>query len=275
VLRAYMSFYNPINTFRTLLSIRNDSVSPKRLDVSMSSGRSGCLLTIPRMLAWAWRLKRGPIEPYSGLTATRIPMIDANSGQEINWAIEHVPMQNVPSDQATTGEQHSTVHAGVLSAHGQNTVDVGNPDVQPLGRSLMDNPEPTAYDRAESEEIAIQIQIELRLLLSIERSLRTTLQWMTRERGNTRKLSTLRSIARSFERQLSRTRVLADQPGYLHLITAATPDLTSEVQELRKARETLQAGFEGIVLRLEYVSPDDADALQSKSVSSLNATLTA
>jgi hypothetical protein len=127
----------------------------------------------------------------------------------------------------------------------------------------MDSPEPTAYERAESEEIATQIQIELRLLLSIERSLRTTLQWMTRERGNTRKLSTLRSVARSFERQLSRTRVLADQPGYLHLITAATPGLTSEVQELCRARETLQAGFEGIVLRLEYVSPDDADALQS------------
>jgi hypothetical protein len=126
----------------------------------------------------------------------------------------------------------------------------------------VDNPEPTAYDRAESEEIAIQIQIELRLLLSIERSLRTTLQWMTRERGNTRKLSTLRSVARSFERQLSRTRVLADQPGYLHLITAAAPDLMGEVGDLRKAREALQSGFEEIVLRLEYVSPDDADALE-------------
>ena len=124
----------------------------------------------------------------------------------------------------------------------------------------MDNPEPTAYDRAESEEIATQIRIELRLLLNIERSLRTTLQWMTRERGNTRKLSTLRSVARSFERQLSRTRVLADQPGYLHLITAAAPDLTGEVRDLRKARESLQTGFEGIVLHLEYVSPNDADA---------------
>jgi hypothetical protein len=85
---------------------------------------------------------------------------------------------------------------------------------------------------------------------------------MTRDRGNNRKLSTLRSVARSFERQLTRTRVLADQPGYMHLITAATPDLTGEVQGLRKAREALQTGFEGIVLRLEYVSPDDAEAFQ-------------
>lgn len=126
----------------------------------------------------------------------------------------------------------------------------------------MDNPEPTAYDRAESEAIATQIRIELRLLLSIERSLRTALQWMTRERGNNRKLSTLRSVARSFERQLARTRVLADQPGYLHLITSVTPELTGEVQDLRKAREALQAGFEDIALRLEYVSPDDAEAFE-------------
>ena len=126
----------------------------------------------------------------------------------------------------------------------------------------MDNPEPTAYDRAESEGIAAQIQIELRVLLNIERALRIALQWMTRERGNNRKLSTLRSVARLFERQLSRTRVLADQPGYLHLITAATPELTSEVQELRRAREALQTGFEEIVLHLEYVSPDDANAFE-------------
>lgn len=126
----------------------------------------------------------------------------------------------------------------------------------------MDNPEPTAYDRAESGEIAKQIRIELRLLRSIERSLRTTLQWMTRERGNNRKLSTLRSVTRSFERQLTRTRVLADQPGYMHLVTVANPGLSDEVQSLQKAREALQTGFEGIVLRLEYVSPDDAGAFQ-------------
>jgi hypothetical protein len=48
----------------------------------------------------------------------------------------------------------------------------------------------------------------------------------------------------------------------MRLITDATPDLADEVQDLRKAREALQTGFEGIVLRLEYVSPDDAEAFQ-------------
>ena len=120
--------------------------------------------------------------------------------------------------------------------------------------------EPTAYNVAESQEIAKQMEVELALLLSIEQSFRIALQWMTRDRGNTRKLSTLRFVARSFERQLTRTRVLADHGGYMHLITDTKPHLASEVKALRNAREELQADFERIILRLEYVSPDDAVA---------------
>jgi hypothetical protein len=118
--------------------------------------------------------------------------------------------------------------------------------------------EPTAYNIAESQEIAKQIEVELALLLNIEQSFRIALQWMTRGRGNSRKLSTLRFVARSFERQLTRTRVLADHGGYMHLITDTQPHLASEVKALRNAREELQSDFEGIIVRLEYVSPDDA-----------------
>jgi hypothetical protein len=56
------------------------------------------VLTVPRLLAWAWRLKRGPIEVYPGLQRARIPMRDATSGQEINWSIEHLPsLPNLPA----------------------------------------------------------------------------------------------------------------------------------------------------------------------------------
>lgn len=94
LLRAYASFYNPVNTVRALLDIRKDSVSPKRF-MHQFIGQIGLLLTVPRMLAWAWRLKRGPIEPYDGLAPARIPMIDAASGAETNWAIEHVPAERL------------------------------------------------------------------------------------------------------------------------------------------------------------------------------------
>ena len=118
--------------------------------------------------------------------------------------------------------------------------------------------EPTAYNIAEAQEIAKQMEVELALLLNIEQSFQTVLQWMTRDRGNSRKLSTLRFVARSFERQLTRTRVLADHGGYMHLIADTQPHLDSEVKALRNAREELQSDFESIIVRLEYVSPDDS-----------------
>ena len=124
----------------------------------------------------------------------------------------------------------------------------------------MKNSEPTAHNATEAREIARQANVELAILLGIEQSLRLALQWMTRGRGNSHKLSTLRFAARSFERHLTRTRVLADHGGYMHSITDANPHLASMVRALKDVREELQANFERIILRLEYVSPDDAAA---------------
>jgi hypothetical protein len=60
-------------------------------------GQIGLLLTVPKLLVWALRLKRGPIEVYEGLQEARIPMVDAAAGQEINWAIEHIPSLKRPA----------------------------------------------------------------------------------------------------------------------------------------------------------------------------------
>lgn len=90
ILRAYMAFYNPLNMLRALRDIRRDALARKRLFFQVV-GQIGLLLTLPKLLAWAWRLKRGPIEMYEGLEPARIPMVDAASGREIQWAIEHLP----------------------------------------------------------------------------------------------------------------------------------------------------------------------------------------
>jgi hypothetical protein len=124
----------------------------------------------------------------------------------------------------------------------------------------MKNSGSTASDSTEAREIARQAEVELAILLGVEQSLRTALQLMTRDRANSRKLSTLRFVARSFERHLTRTRVLADYGGYMHSITDANPHLASQVRALRDVREDLQANFERMILRLEYVSPDDTAA---------------
>ena len=95
ILRAYTAFYNPLNTLRVLLRMRRDSLGPKRL-LFQVVGQIGLVLTVPRLLAWARKLKRGPIEVYEGLQPARIPMVDAADDQEINWAIEHVPSLDPP-----------------------------------------------------------------------------------------------------------------------------------------------------------------------------------
>ena len=122
----------------------------------------------------------------------------------------------------------------------------------------MKNSEPIAYNAAEAQEVARQADVELAVLLGIERSLRIALQWVTRGRGNRHKLSTLHFQAWSFERHLARIQVLADHGGYMHLITDAHPHLAGEVEALRNEREELHSDLGRIILRLDHVSTDDA-----------------
>jgi len=122
----------------------------------------------------------------------------------------------------------------------------------------MNTVESKACRPGEFREIAKQAEVELAILLGIEQSLHLVLDWMTRDRGIGHKLSTLRFAARTFERHLTRTRVLADYGGYMHLITDANPHLASDVRALSAECESLQVSFERIMLRLEYVSPDEA-----------------
>jgi hypothetical protein len=122
----------------------------------------------------------------------------------------------------------------------------------------MKDSERTAHDTAEAQEIALQAQVELAILLGIEESLRIALQWMTRGRGNSHKLSTLRFQTWSFERHLTRIKVLADHGGYMHVITDAHPFWAAEVEALRSERADLHADLEGIIVRLDRVSRDDS-----------------
>ena len=124
----------------------------------------------------------------------------------------------------------------------------------------MKNQTPTLADGSDTQEIAELLNIELTILLSTEQSLRTALQWMTRTRGNGHKLSTLRFHTWSFERHLTRIHALADHGGYLHRITDANPHLSSRVDGLKKEQTVLRDALEAIVMRLEFVSRDDAEA---------------
>ncbi len=118
--------------------------------------------------------------------------------------------------------------------------------------------EPTTYNFAESREIAKQIEVELALLVNLEHALRVALDWATEQHGNKRKLSTLRFVAWTFERHLTRMRVLAEYGGYMHLVSDTKPHLAGHVKALMELRNRLQTDLERIIVDLDHVSPDDA-----------------
>ena len=124
----------------------------------------------------------------------------------------------------------------------------------------MGEAKPIAYSASEAHEIAKQAEVELALLENIRGALQIALDWRTEDRGHVRKLSTLRFVTRSFERHLTRLRMLAEYGGYMHLITDSKPHLANEVAQLRKRRDKLQANLDGIIMRLDHIQPDDGSA---------------
>jgi len=121
ILRAYARFYNPLNTIRAMFCFRNDAVSAKRV-IFQIAGQIGLLMTLPKLVGWAWRLRRGPIEPWNGVQPARIPIIDAASGQEIQWAIRRPPslhsVERPPAPACSDSLRHPPCDLAACSAAG-------------------------------------------------------------------------------------------------------------------------------------------------------------
>jgi hypothetical protein len=139
ILRAYATFYNPINLLRTLSRIREDALGPRRVMFQLV-GQIGLLLTIPRLIGWAWRLKRGPIEAYRGLAPARIPMIDSASGNEINWAIGNVPSLTPVAEAAIPSAASIRAAQRVLTKTDGVQKRAALPSTRPAARTMISLP---------------------------------------------------------------------------------------------------------------------------------------
>jgi hypothetical protein len=95
VMRAYWTFYNPINTLRVLASIGRDATFAKRL-LFQIVGQIGLVLTVPKLLNWAHKLRDERIEVYDGLQQARIPMVDPDRTREVMWSIDQVRTPDLP-----------------------------------------------------------------------------------------------------------------------------------------------------------------------------------
>ncbi|GJM24440.1 MAG: hypothetical protein DHS20C16_08550 [Phycisphaerae bacterium] len=113
------------------------------------------------------------------------------------------------------------------------------------------------HDDIEAAAITEQARVELAVLMGIEKAIRIAIDWEVRDGSSVHKLSTLRFLAASFERHLTRITVRADRGGYMHRITDAKPHLTNDVQELRGTLRGFRTDLERIVMRLDYVTSND------------------
>ncbi len=115
VLRAYATFYNPVNTVRVILNWRKSTMSPKKL-LFQIIGQIGLVLTAPKLWLWSRKLKRGPIQVWEGLITARIPMVDAQTRCETQWAIKHKPSSYLPQPGSDSEEKKRTTPAPAIPA---------------------------------------------------------------------------------------------------------------------------------------------------------------
>ena len=120
VVRGYATFYNPVNTVRILLNWRKDPLALRRL-LFQFIGQIGIVMTAPKLYWWSRKLKKGPIVVWEGLQPARIPMVDLESGSEVNWAIEHVPSL----ESAQVGKRRHRSETGSKEAQFDRTLAVG------------------------------------------------------------------------------------------------------------------------------------------------------
>lgn len=110
----------------------------------------------------------------------------------------------------------------------------------------------------ERNDIATQLQIEQGLISHIVEGLREAMDWKADDSGLSRKLSTIRFVTESLHRHLERLMAIHEYDGYMSFIDAR---LQPAVESLKREHETLRAGLNRIVSRLDRLSPQDAERL--------------
>ena len=109
------------------------------------------------------------------------------------------------------------------------------------------------------KDIRIQAEIEREMLSHIENGLRTVLAWHTEGADYSRKLSTLRFIAQSFERHLDRVQALDEHDGFIPMVLETKPHLHPQIEDLKTRRDEERSRVQRIVSRLDRLVPDKMD----------------
>jgi hemerythrin-like domain-containing protein len=117
----------------------------------------------------------------------------------------------------------------------------------------------------DAHDITAQTRVEHELLHHLIQGLRSTLAWRVQEPDASRKLSTLRFVAQSFQRHLERLLALEEYDGYMGLLGHEAPRLGRATDVLRGEHEHFRTEARRIVQQLERLPATDLPALAQVS----------
>ncbi len=110
-------------------------------------------------------------------------------------------------------------------------------------------------------DVVQQTTVEQGMLENLMQALRNTMAWQVEGADNSRKVSTLRFIAQSFQRHLEHLMTLEEYDGYMDLVMTTSPHLSRSVQSLRQEHDQFRGAVRRLVHRLERLSASDAAGL--------------
>lgn len=106
-------------------------------------------------------------------------------------------------------------------------------------------------------DIAQQTLVENGILKKLTEGLRATLAWKVQGSDFSRKLSTLRFMAESFQGHMERLMTLEECDGYMDLVMETTPNLGNAVDALRQEHELFRQRMRRVVHGLEHIATSD------------------
>jgi hypothetical protein len=111
------------------------------------------------------------------------------------------------------------------------------------------------------QDVARQTQVEHEMLKLIMEGLRVTAGWQVHGPDASRKLSTLRFIAQSFQRHLERLLDLEEHDGYMDLLATCEPRLGRAADALRAEHDHFRTEARQVAHRLGQLTATDPAAL--------------
>jgi hypothetical protein len=107
-----------------------------------------------------------------------------------------------------------------------------------------------------NQELLIQqTKRESQALEHVTRALEVMLGWAVDGDGFSRKLSSVRFFTELYQRHLERLFALEEIDGYIESVSRLQPELTGQVDNLKREHERFRAAIRKIVVRIDLASP--------------------